>query len=297
MRTFCILLIASAGLAQEPPAWQAAAGGKMAFEVVSIKRGAREKFSPPAFPLDAGDAYAPTGGRFFAAFPLTAYIQFAYKEQLTRDQIDAMVAHLPKWVASDIFEIEAKASVPDPTKDQMRLMMQSLLADRFKLVVHFETQTVPVFAMVLAKPGKTGPALRPHSEGPPCDKSWQPGVVAPPQPGEVFPPVCEVYMVLKRPSARVGARNTTMDLLANAIAGFSGLGRPVVNQTGLGGRYDLVLEWMPELSGPVPPGSEPDSQAPPFLEALRDQLGLKLESTKAPIQSLIVDHVEQPSDN
>jgi uncharacterized protein (TIGR03435 family) len=215
------------------------------------------------------------------------------------EQNEGVVAPLPKWVANDRFEVEARSSNPNPTKDQMRLMMQSLLEERFKLAVHFETKTMPVFAMVLTKPGKTGSALRPHGEGPPCDKTGPPAVVsaAPPKPGETFPPVCDVYMALKRRTGvRVGSRNTTMELLANALAGYSGMGRPVVDQTGLSGRYDFVLEWMPELGRPAPE-SEPDAQAPPFLEALRDQLGFRLESTKAPIQSLIVDHVERPSDN
>jgi uncharacterized protein (TIGR03435 family) len=108
--------------------------------------------------------------RFSADFPLSIYIQFAYKLWLTNDQVHAMVANLPKWVATDSFVIQAKAP-DDPTEDQMRLMVQSLLADRFKLAVHFETQLTSVLALVLAKPGKTGPKLLSHAEGPPCGAS------------------------------------------------------------------------------------------------------------------------------
>src|ERR1022692_34137 len=86
----------------------------------------------------------------------------------SRDQMDSMLAHAPKWVSTDSFEIHALAN-GIPTKDQMRLMLQSLLADRFRLQVHIVTVQVPVLALVLEKPGKTGPKLRPHSEGPPCD--------------------------------------------------------------------------------------------------------------------------------
>jgi Protein of unknown function (DUF3738) len=142
--------------------------GKISFDVASIRQSKRGTFTPPNFALDNGDSYAPfpdPGGHFTADFPLAVYIEFAYKLWLTPEQKDSMLAHLPKWVATDNFEIHAKAEA-NPTKDQMRLMMQSLLADRFKLAIHFETQQVPVLALVLEKPGRTGPKLRSHSAGP-----------------------------------------------------------------------------------------------------------------------------------
>lgn len=295
-RRLLAFAIASIALGQEaPPQWQIAAGGKMTFDVASIKLAAPGAFIPPAFPLDAGDAYNATGGRFFATFPLATFIQFAYKLQLTPDQIQAMIAPLPKWVATDRFEIEARAAaLPNVTKDQMRLMMQSLLADRFKLAAHSETRVMPVFAMTLMRPGKTGSSLRPHDAGPPCDKA------APPGAKDVFPPVCNVYVLLKGPGGiRAGSRNTTPDLLAAAVAGFDRMGRPVVDQTGLTGRFDFVLEWMPENRATAELGALPpsDPQGPTLLEGLRDQLGLKLEPAKAPVRVLIVDHVELPSDN
>lgn len=262
----------------QTPAWQTAAGGKMSFEVASVKPSKPGTFTSPNFPLDTSDAYATTGGRFSADFPLSVYIGFAYKLNLTREQRESMLAHLPKWVSTDNFTIQAKAE-GNPTKDQMRLMIQSLLADRFKLAVHFETEQVSIFALTLAKPGKLGPNLRPHAEGPPCDGADP----------EVFPPVCDNYELEGKGGRDLGgARNTTLDLLAGALPGFGRLGRPVVNQTGLTGRYDFKLEWTPET---------PDAEGPPFLEALREQLGLKLESTKGPVQTLIIDHVDRPSEN
>ncbi|MGO8717981.1 MAG: TIGR03435 family protein [Acidobacteriaceae bacterium] len=143
----------------------------MEFEVATIPLNKPGTFMRPSFALDDGDSYgsADPHGRFFAVFPLSVYIQFAYKLWLTQDQIHSMLANLPKWVATDSFVIQAVAP-GDPTKDQMRLMVQSLLADRFKLAVHFETQRISVFALVLAKHGKTGPKLHPHAEGA-CDLS------------------------------------------------------------------------------------------------------------------------------
>jgi len=280
------------------PEWQMAAGNKMAFEVASVKKDPGP-FRPPNFPLDTGDAYRPVGGRFSADFPLMTYITFAYKIGLAPDQRQALMAHLPDWVATDRFAIEARAEGA-PTKDQMRLMMQSLLAERFKLAAHFETQVVPVLAMVLAKPGKTGPKLRPHAEGAACEAT--PATDRPPKDGdEVFPPVCDAYMLMMKPDkgARAGSRNTTMELLAGALSGLGRLERPVVDQTGLSGRFDFTLEWAPEPSGPSAPNAEAtaDLRGPEFLVALREQLGLKLESTKAPIEVIVIDHVERPSEN
>ena len=278
----------------------------MAFEVASVKPAAPGAFTSPNFPLDAGDSFvsmsggqpgqAP-GGRFRASFPLLTYITFAYKLTLTAEQREAILAHLQKWAGTDRFEIEARAQ-GNPSKDQMRLMMQALLADRFKLAVHFETHEIPIFALTLVKPGKTGPKLRPHADGPPCD------VPA----ADVFPPACDVYAMTSRPDRSVlsGSRNTTMARLADSLPGqvvgatglFPGtlpsgearLDRPVVDQTGLSGRFDFSMQWTPE-------SNTPDPQGPTFLEALRDQLGLKLTSTRGPIQTLIVDHVEIPSEN
>jgi hypothetical protein len=181
--------------AQTPgdPDWQTAAGGKMAFEVASVRLAKPGTFTLPSLAwtryLDRGDA-KPTGGRFSASVPLGRYIFFAYK--LEGFQIKEMLAQLPKW-ADDAYAINAKAE-GNPTKDQMRLMMQSLLADRFKLRLHFATKEVPVLALTLVKPGKLGPKLRPHSEGPPCpdsfemDKPFTP--IPPAKPGVAWPPQC-----------------------------------------------------------------------------------------------------------
>jgi hypothetical protein len=169
--------------------WQAAAGGKMAFEVSSVKlaRPGVPSMTPWTRTIyDRGDA-KPRGGSFSASLPLDLYIFFAYK--LAPFEAMDMRAQLPKW-ANDAYAIDAKAE-GNPSKDQIRLMMQSLLADRFKLRVHFETKEVPVFAVTLVKPGKLGPKLLPHSEGPPCPDSFEVGTpIPPPKPGVAWPPEC-----------------------------------------------------------------------------------------------------------
>lgn len=284
------------------PAQTAAAPGKMSFDVASIRQSKPGTFTPPDFALDNGDSYAPfpnPHGLFTADFPLSVYIGFAYKLWLTSEQAESLLAHLPKWVATDRFEIHAKAE-GNPTKDQMRLMLQSLLADRFKLAVHFEARETRVFALVLNKPGITGPGLRPHAEGPPCD-------VTIPARGTgnsagnqgVFPRVCGMFMLnlSQNRNNLLGSRDATMKQIAESLAGEAH--RPVIDQTGLSGRFDFRLEWTPESNVAAPPGADApvDSSAVTYAEALNDQLGIRLKPTTALINVLVIDHVERPSEN
>jgi uncharacterized protein (TIGR03435 family) len=276
---------------------------KLSFDVASIRQ-SKPGISAPNLAVDNGDSLTPFGdpsGRFTADFPLPVYIQFAYKLSLTPEQTDAMLAHLPKWVATDYFEIHAKVE-GNPTKDQMRLMMQSLLADRFKLAVHFDTQQVPVFALVLQATGRTGPNLHPHADGPPCDLPMpNPTPGNPANSDGVFPRICDAFIKIPAPNHEIllGSRNTTMKLIADSLSSLGGLGRPVVDQTGLSGRFDFTLQWMPESNAPEQSGA--DAPLNPlgitFPEALKDQLGMKLKPAKAPMDVLVVDHVEKPSGN
>lgn len=246
LRLIGMALVAARVFAQAPsslevPEWQIAAGGKMAFEVASVKP-ASPPFHSSGYALDAGNSYRFTGGRFTAVFPLLSYIVFAYKVILAPNEPRQVLAPLPKWVATDAFEINARAPMSNPTKDQMRLMVQALLAERFGLTLHFETKTVPVLALEVAKSGKFGPQLHPHSEGPPCPDLSSPGVVPEYDPN-VFPPMCGSYLskALGNGTLRLAARDTTMELLAGVIPAMGNPGmvsRPVVDNTGLRGRFD-----------------------------------------------------------
>ncbi len=199
-----------------------------------------------------------------------------------------MLAKLPAWVKSDRFLIEATAP-PHATKDQYRLMMQALLADRFHLKLHFEQHEAPVLAMVLAKPGTPGPRLTPHSQGLPCDAKPTP---------QTFPYDCYGYSA--RPGKDNlwlnGSRATTMDLLANFVGMAAGasdeIGHRVVDRTGLTGLWDFTLE----APSPQSPSSQPTS-GPTLLEALGDQLGIKLKPTRATLSLPVIDHIDRPTEN
>jgi bla regulator protein blaR1 len=308
-------------LAQDATDWQVKAGGKMSFDVASVKLSqipAVVTIGPnqapprlPTFGLGADDA-KPRGGRFFARFAMETFIQFAYK--LAPFQTANALANTPKWLRTDRFEIEAEAQ-GNPTKDQMRLMMQSLLADRFKLAVHFETKQLPVLALRQGKAGKLGPKLLPHSQGPPCPEYKGFALDFSDPRKEVFPHDCGAGAGRGMPDGTqfLGRRNTTMVIAAldfyNAGSGAGEIDRPVVDQTGLHGTFDFVLEYKPVNNNGLPATlsqapDAPGATAPPgefggtpFVEALREQLGLKLVRTKAPVRTLVIDHVERPSEN
>jgi uncharacterized protein (TIGR03435 family) len=251
---------------------------KMEFDVASVKQNKSDARPVTNFPLGPEDAHTPSGGSFSGSgVTLYQYISFAYNFTVYDYQL--LKSRLPAWVLTDRFDIQARSS-GNPTKAQMRLMMQSLLADRFKLAIHFETREVPVFALVLAKPGNTGPQLRPHSDEPPCLTSSP----------------CDRFDSLPNPPGqyKIGARNVTMGFIANVLA-TSELGRPVLDQTRLTGNFDFTLEWTPNI--PASPDFIPDQSGPSYIEALKEQLGLKLESTRGPVQAPVIDHVERPDEN
>jgi uncharacterized protein (TIGR03435 family) len=249
-------------------------------------------------------------------FPLVTYIVFAYK--LRGNQIQSPLPQLPGWVTKDRFDIQARAegnptqAGGGPTKDQMRLMVRSLLADRFKFAVHTETRDVPVLAVVLVKPGSTrgstrgnpGPQLQPHPADSPCQTSVAPPSAAAPIPDAVqqsvaggFPALCNGILGMP-PSvpgrSRLGGRNVTIGFMADLLSQRVNLGRPMIDATGLTGTFDFLLEFTPESQGLNAP---PDPDGPTFEQALRDQLGLKLESRRSSMEVMVVDHVEHLSEN
>jgi uncharacterized protein (TIGR03435 family) len=208
----------------QTPDWQAAAGGKMVFDTASVHESTAE--SPHEFganfPLGPGDVYNPNGGHFRAAnLPLVVYIKFAYK--ITDNQEQFLLPQLPNWVTTISFDIEATAQ-GNPTKDQMRLMMQSLLADHFRLAIHYETRRVPAFELLVNQPGTLGPLLQRHPDDSPCPTTFRsPSPMDPPQTIDSrFPATCGGILGMD-PSApgrfRAGARNVPMGLIASSMTG------------------------------------------------------------------------------
>jgi uncharacterized protein (TIGR03435 family) len=301
-------LRAQAPTAQSPavPQWETDAGGKLAFEVVSVKQnksGLPGNGGSPVrsnVPMDPGSNYSPNGGLFTATnWTLGGFIAFAYKLDVV--QLRYAMPGLPAWANSDRFDIEARAQ-GNPTKDQMRLMMQSLLADRFKLVLHAETRQMPFYALVLDKPGKLGPQLQSHSDDPPCTDINTPsasrGLI-----GTTIkvPPFCDQLQVwVVSGHLHPAARGLSLPVLASYMPDLGQLGRPVLDRTGLSGTFDVWMDYTPQTGQPLgvanPDPSDP-AAPPSFITALREQLGLKLESQTGPVNVLVLDHIEEPSPN
>ena len=182
----------------------------------------------------------------------------------------------PSWFESEKYDLLATPDVEgQPNHDQVRGMMQKLLADRFQLKFHREKKELSVYAIVVAK------------SGPKLTKSESDSQL----PGLFF-----------RGLGNLPARNATMGDFAGLLQSAV-LDKPVVDQTGLAGRYDFTLKWTPDEFqfaglGIKPPAPTDSADAPPDLfTAMQQQLGLKLESTKAPAEVLVIDHIEKPSEN
>jgi uncharacterized protein (TIGR03435 family) len=297
----CLLLVLGPSLVRAQSSatedWEKAAGGKMSFDVSSVKQNTSNKFSPPSVPLDIGDSYSPNGGLFSATdVPLSVYIEFAYKLMLTPSQTESLLSGLPKWATNDRFDIQARTAA-NATKDQIRLMMLSLLADRFKLAVRFEMKQLPVFALILEKPGTLGSRLHQHVESPVCDtSSSNSGTGSSANDPDWAPPACDGFKISGSPGhLDIQARNVPLGWFVSSLPVIGNLDRPVKDQTGLTGRFDFRMKFNGSMGSS--PGIQPDQSGPTFLEALHDQLGFKLKSTIGPVKTLYIDHIEEPTPN
>ena len=238
---------------------------KPEFEVASVKPSSS---TDPVF----GIRIEPGGDRFsITNATLEMLIGFAYR--LPNPQISGG----PKWVDSESFTIEAKVdsaarlSPGNAGFGQVMLMTQTLLADRFKLSMHKEARSEAVYELSVAKGGARLKKAKADD----------------------------------KPSRRIGRGLLagTMPIPLMAISLSQSLDRPVVDKTGLAGNYSFTLTYTPEVGqgarfAPATPDGQPtDTGLPSVFTALREQLGLELKSAKAPVEVLVIDHVEKPSEN
>jgi uncharacterized protein (TIGR03435 family) len=257
----------------------AQSGVRPQFEVASVK------------PSSAGSVanVRPLPGRLTADAPLQILIQYAYGVQ------PFQVVDSAKWLQLGRYAIDAKAD-GNTSRNQMFLMLQSLLADRFGLKLHRETRDMPVYALA---PAKGGLRLPPPSDGN-CVESvaeaapeWAGGRMA--APGEVpfTPPLCgSVGLAL---GTMQGGR-VAMPELVRKLSLM--LDRAVIDNTGYTGLFDLRIHFVPDASTPAMPPPPPGSDVPgPSLPQALRQLGLQLESTKGPVEVIVVDHAQRPSGN
>lgn len=215
----------------------------------------------------------------------------------------------PDWISTDRFDILAKppdgvslrSAAPGTGPAPLQLMLRALLADRFKLKVHNESRELPVYALVLARSdGTLGPKMeRSEAQCAAGGGRGRPGGApqgppTPPKAGEHVP--CSLFMM---PGA-INAGDQTMAQFATALSQRPEVGRQVIDRTGLDGLWSYDVEFAFQLQGQPPPGVQlppVDPNAPNLFTALQEQLGLKLESTKAPVDVLVIDSVDHPTDD
>jgi len=221
-----------------------AAAHASSFEVASIKA-----VNPPAGPHVVSLLINHQRVNIEAA-ELRQIVGLAYAIQRVR------VVGGPDWADADQFDIAAKTEAADPTRDEVRSMLQSLLAERFRLVVHQETKEGHTYSLVLAKGGAKLKTAAPDRLAGLTNRAGPGG------------------------GQQTVLQSSPLRILVNMLANT--LGSPVVDNTGLTGLYDYTFEW-PEAGG--------------SLMASLDQLGLKLEAKKAPVEVLVIDRAEKPTAN
>jgi len=266
-------------VAQRPPSQPS-----LSFDVATIK---------PTKPDDPGGMLGMNDDKFETeGQTLKSLIKFAYSLNMGADQ---QISGGPAWVDSAKFDIQAKED-PDTVAalkklageqrvDTIRVMVRGLLADRFKLKVHPETRVLPVYELVVAKGGTK---MTPSVETPaPADGSrprgWQ--------------------GLQKEGRGQLEGRSAKVSMFTNVLAMQPEIGgRMVVDKSGLTGKYDFILKWTPDPSLGASPmaregGVPPDPSGPSLFTALQEELGLRLEATKAPVDTIVIDSAEMPSQN
>ena len=257
------------------------------FEVASVRLS--ESLPPPG---SIGAVIRPD--QFDApSYPLQALVSLAHGISTAR------ITGWPEWTRSVRYDVRAKTGKPS-TRPEVLAMLQTLLAERFSLKVHRETREMDIYALIVAKPGAIGPKLQRVEVD--CEtKKLLDGS----GPG-LFPPdarpACGISLNTVRlvagPSITISRRAAwTMEQMALGLGG--GVGRPVIDRTGLSGTFDAELTYVTENPPSFPQPTKP--QPPPdgvwLRDAIRQQLGLDLRSERGPVEFLVIDSIERPTPN
>ena len=252
-----------------------------AFEVASIKPSPSNTAGPP-------NSRIWPGGRFTATnMTVKALILLAYRFDITQSQLSGG----PAWIDSERFDIDARATPDAIVPGQIDLerahimgrMMQALLADRLGLHLRRETNEAPVYALVIARGGSK---MKGSSDGVDCSALVPGGL-----------PPCHVFTRM----GNRGIHGERVDMSDITMAFRILLGQPVVDKTGLMGLFNVAVNWAPDAlrSAPRDDAIEAagDPNAPTMFTAVEEQLGLRLESRRAPVEFLVIERVEKPSEN
>jgi uncharacterized protein (TIGR03435 family) len=281
------------------------AGGG-AFQVVSIAQSGaggkgtegQQTSSTAVYP---GVANLAIGGTFKATnTSLLTYISFAYN--LAPHDVQWLSRQLPEWAKSQRYDIWGTA-LGNPGRNEIRLMMRSILAEHFHLIMHRESRELPVYALVLANEQSLKSQLRRHPSGTPCSDDVPPeskcsvcALVSSQWSPENFPASCGQLAVLPsnaRDSIDLGASAVSIQFIAYALAGAGNLDRPVVDETGLQGTFDFVFH-LKESSSSSDNGAIAiqSQQMQIFMNAITEQLGLAIRPHTGRLQMITLDSIE-----
>jgi uncharacterized protein (TIGR03435 family) len=239
------------------------------------------------------------GGRFTATnVPAALLVQIAYQLQPFQMQ------GAPAWLRSERFDVVARMDgdpAPPPVgstqPDAMMLALQALLADRFRLSAHWETQELPIYALVLARAdGKLGPNIRPAAVD--CTAAAAASAAAAKEGKTLTPNTTDrVSCGMRNSRGRIMFGGYPLSFFADGLA--NEVARSVVDRTGLSGNWDFELTYtreavrQPDVTDGAPPNIDPDGAS--LFTAVQEQLGLKLESTRGPVRVLVIDRIELPT--
>jgi uncharacterized protein (TIGR03435 family) len=258
--TIAALVFSAGAMLAQPPATRSAPD---AFEVATIK---------PTAPDWKSGRFIRMQGAEFVARNHTVKTLIAAAYNLSPRAISGG----PPWVESDHYDIFAKPTGSNrPNFDQQAAMLRKLLAERFNLTFHREPKVLSIYALSIAKNGPKLEAGTVTSDGPP-----------------------PLAVVIGPHGVWLPARDISIGEFVSVMQ-RAALDRPVVDKTGLTGRYDFKLAWTPDESqfGGMAPRETPESAEPDLFTAIQQQLGLKLEATRGPVDVFVIDKVERPSDN
>jgi uncharacterized protein (TIGR03435 family) len=276
------------GLAARPDTQ--APPSRPSFEVASIKMNKAGGGKGSSTSVGTGDVLRPQGDRLLTRnATLRTIIRYAYGEPNGDQDFvvsleAARVIGGPSWIRSDAFDIDAKLPPRPTTPRERTLMMRTLLEDRFALKVHLEPRTMPVYALVRARStGVLGEQLRPRP-----DKCVQDVDRVTRQP---------IQCGLRFRAGYVFGTGVFMPGIATGL--FQVVDRVVIDRTQLTGRFDFEVRYgeAPGIGQPADRQASPNPDAPSIFVAVQEQLGLKLEATRAPIDVVVVDSVRRPSAN
>jgi uncharacterized protein (TIGR03435 family) len=271
-----VFLLAGFPAAQAPPA----------FEAASVKLNKSGGWAREIGPTP--------GGRFTATNTFARdLIAFAYG--VSQDSVSFRIVGGPKWIDEDRFNVVASVTGAW-TSQQMREMVRTLLADRFRLAAHTETRELPTYALV-AVPNRPLRLRRSVVDEAACqarrEMIQRREPVPPPVPGA--PPICGSGRTNPGTITAVGG---SMSALASSLGQF--VSRPVSDRTQLTGLFDFELKWTPDTLPQLPSGAPPldiDPNGPSIFTALQEQLGLTLESTRGPVDVVVIDRLERPTED